>query len=61
MDNQLRYNGHHSFHGYETDELVTIDEDTILLVGRIPDDFEKNKVFYKIMQIEDVTKVSEEA
>lgn len=47
-------------YGFEADEIKIDKENSILLIGRIPDDFDKNRVFYKLMQIEDVFKVSEE-
>lgn len=44
---------------FETKEIKIPTENTIIISGMLRDDFNKNKIFYKIMEIEDVNNVEE--
>ncbi len=44
---------------FETNEIKTISENILVISGRIRHDFNKSRIFYKLMQIPDVNEVFE--
>lgn len=46
-------------YAFETNEIKIETENSVLITGTLRDDFNKNKIFYKIMEIEDVNDVEE--
>lgn len=46
-------------YAFETDAIQTLSNNDLIIQGKIKEEFNKSKIFYKIMQIDDVENVLE--